>query len=110
MLESQTDEVYFFQSRWLVFHLQCHYSLTEQLCAALVTAPPGMPGLTVHRQAGDGGGGDSCGALGVACGLVYTRCRIRLVHLHFNFSNLELNFNNFETFSKFLFWHQYKDK
>lgn len=29
MLESKTDEVYFFQSQWLVFHLQCHYSLTE---------------------------------------------------------------------------------
>lgn len=56
MLESQTDKVYFFQSRWLVFHLQCHYSLTEQLCATLVMAPSG----------------DSRGALGVACGPVYT--------------------------------------
>lgn len=56
MLESHTDKVYFFQSRWLVFHLQCHYSLTEQLCATLVMAPAN----------------DSCGALGVACGLVYT--------------------------------------
>lgn len=57
MLESQTDKVYFFQSRWLVFHLQCHYSLMEQLCATLMMAPASN---------------DSCGALGVACGLVYT--------------------------------------
>lgn len=56
MLESQTDKVYFFQSRWLVFHLQCHYSLTEQFCATLVMAPAS----------------DSCDTLGVACGLVYT--------------------------------------
>lgn len=58
MLESKTDEVYFFQSQWLVFHLQCHYSLMEQLCAAPVKAPvQAMIGLSVQRQDG--------GALGV---------------------------------------------
>lgn len=61
MLESKTDEVYFFQSQWLVFHLQCHYSLTEQLCAALAKAPAVMLGLIVQRQ-----DGDSRGALGAA--------------------------------------------
>lgn len=66
MLESKTDEVYFFQSQWLVFHLQCHYSLTEQLCAALAKAPPSMLGLIVQRP-----DGNSCPALGVAvCGTV----------------------------------------
>lgn len=57
MLESETDKVYFFQSRWLVFHLQCHYPLTEQLCASLEMAPASDAGLIVHRQASD-----SCGA------------------------------------------------
>lgn len=74
MLESQTDEVYFFQSQWLVFHLQCHYSLTEQLCAALAKA---MLGLIVQHQ-----DGNSCGALGVAvwCGIHAAKiCPIRFV-------------------------------
>lgn len=61
MLGSKTDKVYFFQSQWLVFHLQCHYSLTEQLCAVLAKAPPAMLGLIVQRP-----DGNSCGALGVA--------------------------------------------
>lgn len=89
MLESQTDEVCFFQSQWLVFHLQCHYSLTEQLRAALVKAPPAMLGLMVQRQ-----DGNSRGALGVAVG-----CGIHMLPnlpdlLCFNFPNPELNFSN----------------
>lgn len=66
MLESKTDEVYFFQSQWLVFHLQCHYSLMEQLCAALVKAPAGdaRPNCSASRW-------QLTRCLGVACGLVY---------------------------------------
>lgn len=89
MLESQTDEVYFFQSQWLVFHLQCHYSLTEQLCAALAKAPAGdaRPNCSASRW-------QLMWCL--RCGRVvwYTCCKNLPDSLCFNFSNLEFNFNN----------------
>lgn len=89
MLESKTDKVYFFQSQWLVFHLQCHYSLTEQLCATLAKAPAGdaWPNCSASRWQLT-----RC----PRCGRVvwYTCCKIHPIPLHFNFSNLELNFNN----------------
>lgn len=92
MPESKTDEVYFFQSQWLVFHLQCHYSLTEQSRAC--RSCQGHPLTGGARPDGSA----SRWRLGrcLRCGrVVWCTCReICPIPLRFNFSNPELHFSN----------------